>query len=191
MEVGFGEPMDHSGADSGAPTPADTPPSAASMPFYLAPLSAAPPPPPPALAQTTADPAADLLGTLLLRREGARLLPATAVPLPPACRHRAQNLAYKLLLLRQGRSAPGAHGLNVRSLSAHLPPVATHYAPAGEPPVTIRKFSPCGRYLITFVAHPRRARARCLSLPPRRADPSGAAGGGFWVHPLIFMCVSR
>ncbi len=98
--------------------------------------------------------AAATMQLLQRRRESTRQLPATALRLPPACRHRSQNLAYKLHLMRQCRSAPGAHGCNVRSLSAHLLPAATHFAPAAEPLVTARKFSPCGRYLVTFSRAP-------------------------------------
>lgn len=91
----------------------------------------------------------------LNRHKDATLLtPALAHRLPPAYRRQGANLTRKLMLLRQCGGKPQTHLGNTRTLYEHLVPNETHFHVDDEPAVAIRKFSPCGRYLVTFSKTP-------------------------------------
>lgn len=84
----------------------------------------------------------------------ALLRPALAYRLPAEVRRRCVNLTLKLSLLRRCRASPGTQAANMRTFYTNIYPSGTHFEIIDEPPVAIRKFSPCGRYLVTFSKSP-------------------------------------
>lgn len=87
-------------------------------------------------------------------QNSAPLRPALCLRLPTQARRRCGNLALKLSLLRRCRARPGAQSANARTFYTNVYPSGTHFEVTDEPPVAIRKFSPCGRYLVTFSKSP-------------------------------------
>eukprot|EP00911_Craspedida_sp_UC1_P000033 UC1_evm1s28 len=92
----------------------------------------------------------------LLRPSGrtTTISPAFAVPVRSDQRRRAQNLAHNLRLLRSCIPKPNAHIPNARRCFGSVYPGDTHFDVQGIPGVSLRKFSPCGQYLVAFSKSP-------------------------------------
>eukprot|EP00039_Didymoeca_costata_P018303 m.332973 g.332973 ORF g.332973 m.332973 type:complete len:596 (+) comp17038_c0_seq1:229-2016(+) len=73
-----------------------------------------------------------------------------SIPDPPSRVRLSKNIVHRLTSRARARSKPSATIPNLRQLYLNIFPNATHFRVEDEPSVAIRKFSPCGRYLVSF-----------------------------------------
>lgn len=63
-------------------------------------------------------------------------------------------MSFARLAVRRTRHPTRNAGWQQRQFYLHVYPRETHYEVEDEPNVAIRKFTPCGRYIVTFSRSP-------------------------------------